>query len=61
MSDEKKEITVKQVRSGIGRDKRVLGTLQALGLGRIGKSRKHVSTPAVLGMIRKVEHLVEVN
>ena len=61
MSEDSKEITVKQVRSAIGRDKRTISTLETLGLGRIGKSRKHKATPDVLGKVRKVQHLVELS
>ena len=35
-------------------------TVRALGLKRIRDSRVHEDTPQVRGMIRKVQHLVEV-
>lgn len=54
------KIVVKQVRSAIGRNQRVRDTLQALGLGKIGKSKELASNPAVEGMIAKVSHLLEV-
>lgn len=55
-----KKVVVKQVRSAIGSDPRVLSTLRALGLGRPGKVRKLASNPSVDGQIRRVAHLVEV-
>ena len=36
------------------------GTLRALGLGRIGRSAEHQESPQLLGMLRKVRHLVQV-
>lgn len=55
------KILVKQIRSQIGRDPGTKRTLVALGLGRIGKSQELPSNPQVLGMIRKVDHLVEIS
>ncbi len=55
-----KRVVVTQTRSPIGRDKRFKSTLQALGLGKIGKSCEHVLSPAVVGMIRRVEAVVEI-
>jgi large subunit ribosomal protein L30 len=49
-----------QTGSSIGQSPRHRGTLRALGLGRIGKSREHDATPALAGMLRKVRHLVKV-
>ena len=54
------KLKVTQVRSAIGETRRHRGTLRALGLGRIGKSREHDVTPALQGMLRKVRHLVKV-
>lgn len=58
---EAKKILVKQIRSGAGREPKFRGTLEALGLGRIGKSKIHASTPTVLGMIKKVGTVLEVS
>lgn len=49
-----------QVRSGIGQSPRHRGTLRALGLGRIGKTREHDASPVLAGMLRKVRHLVKI-
>lgn len=53
-------LRVKYVRSVIGRTKRQRATLAALGLRRIGDSIEHEDTPAIRGMVRTVEHLLEV-
>ena len=60
MSDTKKSLRVKQVRSQIGRKYDQDRTLKAMGLGRIGKTVELVDNPSVRGMINKVSHLVEV-
>lgn len=54
------EIKVTQTRSAIGSKPKQRGTLRALGLGRIGKSRVHKDTPELRGQIKKVPHLIEV-
>jgi large subunit ribosomal protein L30 len=54
------KVKVTQVRSGIGQNPRNRGTLRALGLGRIGRSVEHDSSPTLAGMLRKVRHLVKV-
>ena len=54
------KVTVKQVRSIIGRSKKQKLTIQALGLGKINKEVNHELTPQIQGMINKVKHLVEV-
>lgn len=59
MSKEGK-ITIEQVKSVAARSKRTKATLDALGLGRIGKTSQLPANPAVLGMVRKVSHLVKV-
>jgi large subunit ribosomal protein L30 len=53
-------LRVKQVRSGIGYEKRQNLTLRALGLGKIGRERRLPDNPQVRGMISKVSHLVVV-
>jgi large subunit ribosomal protein L30 len=54
------KLKVTQVRSQIGNSQRHRGTLRALGLGKIGRSREHEEGPVVAGMLRKVRHLVRV-
>jgi len=58
--NENKKVKVTQVRSSIGRSDKQKATLDGLGLRGIGKSREHVLTPQVSGMIKKVEFLVKV-
>ncbi|MBK8499622.1 MAG: 50S ribosomal protein L30 [Flavobacteriales bacterium] len=54
------KIIITQTGSQIKCPARQKATLKALGLGRIGKSTTVEGTPQVLGMVRKVEHLVNV-
>ena len=53
-------IRVKQVKSVIGYNRRQRATLRGLGLRRISHVVDLEDTPAVRGMIRKVNHLVTV-
>ncbi|HUY86028.1 MAG TPA: 50S ribosomal protein L30 [Acidimicrobiales bacterium] len=53
-------IKVTQIRSAIGSKPVHRGTLRALGLGRIGKSRELPDRPEIRGMLRLVAHLVDV-
>ena len=55
-----KKVRIKQVKSGIDRSERQKLTLQALGLNKINATKEVEATPQILGMIRKVEHLIEV-
>lgn len=52
------KIKVTQVRSAIKRPKTQVLTLEALGLGKIHKTVEHEDSPVIMGMIRKVSHLV---
>ena len=62
MADKKtgKTVTVEQIASPIRRPKDQRATLAGLGLNKIGRRRTLVDTPAVRGMIRKVQHMVRV-
>lgn len=53
-------IKVKQVKSGIDRTKRQKRTLRALGFTKMGQTVEVEATPQILGMVKKVEHLVTV-
>jgi large subunit ribosomal protein L30 len=55
-----KTLRITQTRSQIGSSERHRGTLRALGLGKIGRSVEREPTPEVLGAVRKVRHLVQV-
>jgi len=54
------KIKITQVRSVIDRPKRQKDTMIALGLRRMNRSVEVEATPQILGMVRKVEHLVKV-
>ena len=54
------KIRVTQVRSIIGATKRQRMTLQTLGLRRIHQTVEVDSSESVVGAIRKVNHLVEI-
>jgi len=54
------QLRVTQVRSGIGTKPKHRGTLRALGLGRIGKTRTLPDRPEIRGMIGRVPHLIVV-
>jgi large subunit ribosomal protein L30 len=51
---------VTQVRSSIGTKPKHRGTLRALGLRGVGRSRVQVDSPTLRGMLAQVSHLVEV-
>jgi large subunit ribosomal protein L30 len=53
-------LRITQVRSGIGQSDRHLGTLRALGLGKIGRSAEHRDSPQLQGMLRQIRHLVTI-
>ncbi|MDG2263030.1 MAG: 50S ribosomal protein L30 [Actinomycetota bacterium] len=54
------DLLVTQVKSAIGSKPKHRGTLRALGLGRIGKSNTLPDRPEIRGMLRKVNHLVNI-
>jgi large subunit ribosomal protein L30 len=56
-----KPIEVKLVRSPIGHPEKHRKVLKALGLTFVNKTVTLYGTPSVVGAIRKVIHLVEVN
>ena len=54
------KIRIKQVRSTIKKTQRQKRTIEALGLGKINKVVEHEATPQILGMVKKVEHMVKI-
>ncbi|MBC9912516.1 50S ribosomal protein L30 [Chitinophaga varians] len=54
------KIKITQVKSGIDRPERQKLTLKALGLTKMNATVEVEATPQVLGMVRKVDHLVKV-
>jgi large subunit ribosomal protein L30 len=55
-----KKIKITQIKSGIDRSERQKLTLKALGLHKLNSSKEVEATPQILGMVRKVNHLVKV-
>ncbi len=53
-------IQVKLVRSYIDRPERQKRTVQSLGLNKMNSTAQHDDSPAILGMVKAVQHLVEV-
>ncbi len=53
-------IKIKQVRSSIKRPAIQKATMQALGLKKMNQVIEHEATPQILGMVKKVQHLLEV-
>ena len=54
------KVKIKQVKSAIDRTQRQKDTLKALGLRRINHTVEKEGTPQIMGMIKKVEHLVTI-
>ncbi len=54
------KVIITQVRSTIGRPKRQKDTIQALGLKKLNRPIEKDATPQVMGMIKKVQHLLKV-
>ena len=55
------KLSIKQVRSAIGRKKDQKKTLIALGITKFGKEVVHDDTQQIRGMIKKINHLLEVS
>ena len=54
------KIRIKLVRSVIGTLPKQKATIRALGLRKIGSATEQEASPAVLGMVKVVSHLVSV-
>ena len=54
------QITIRQIKSIIDRPEKQKLTMKALGLGKINKSVTVSESPQILGMVKQVQHLVEV-
>lgn len=55
-----KKIKITLVKSPIDRPNRQKLTLQALGLNKMNAVKEVEATPQILGMVRKVEHMLNV-
>lgn len=54
------KIRITQVKSTIDRPQRQKDTMKALGIKKINGAVEVEATPQILGMIKKIEHLVTV-
>jgi large subunit ribosomal protein L30 len=54
------KIKITQVRSTIKRPRDQKETIICLGLGKINRTVEKEATPQILGMVRKVAHLIRV-
>jgi large subunit ribosomal protein L30 len=53
-------IKIKQIRSVIKRPADQKATIKALGFRKLNHTVEHEATPQILGMVKKVQHLLEV-
>lgn len=53
-------IKIKQVRSAIKRPAVQKATMKALGFKKLNQVVEHEATPQILGMVKKIQHLIEV-
>jgi large subunit ribosomal protein L30 len=54
------KIKITQIKSVIDRSLRQKRTMQALGLNKISQSVEVEANPAIIGMVKKVNHLVAI-
>ncbi|WP_285059032.1 50S ribosomal protein L30 [Pedobacter ginsengisoli] len=54
------KIKITQIKSIIDRSERQKRTMQALGLNKMNQSVEVEATAAIIGMVRKVNHLVAI-
>ena len=54
------KIKITKVKSDIKRPENQKRILESLGLRKMGQTVEHEETPAILGMVKKVSHLVSV-
>jgi len=55
-----KKIKITQIKSGIGSPEGQKLTLKALGIRKMHQCVEHNATPQILGIVKKVRHLVAV-
>tara|TARA_B110000046_G_scaffold174246_1_gene197786 strand:- start:1602 stop:1778 length:177 start_codon:yes stop_codon:yes gene_type:complete len=53
-------IKIKQVKSAINRPKDQKATIEALGFRKLNQIIEKEATPQVIGMVRKVSHMLEI-
>ncbi|MGO1521084.1 MAG: 50S ribosomal protein L30 [Sphingobacterium sp.] len=54
------KIRITQIKSVIDRSERQKRTIEALGLKKINHTIEVEATPSIIGMVRKVNHLVAI-
>ena len=54
------KLKITQTKSRIGQTARQKRTLDALGLTKMNQTVEHEATPQILGMVRKISHLLSV-
>ncbi len=54
------KLKIRQVKSTINRSGMQKKTIRALGIRRLNQTVVHNDNPCIRGMVKKVEHLVEV-
>jgi large subunit ribosomal protein L30 len=54
------KVKITQIKSAIGYDKRQKNTLIALGIKKMNQTVEHEATPQILGMAKKISHLVKI-
>ncbi|MDR1667710.1 MAG: 50S ribosomal protein L30 [Bacteroidales bacterium] len=54
------KINITLKKSVIHASKRQVATVRALGLGKVDSSVVHEDTPQIRGMVKKVNHLVDI-
>ncbi|MDQ2700022.1 MAG: 50S ribosomal protein L30 [Actinomycetota bacterium] len=54
------KLAIKQVRSNIHSNPHQRGTLEALGLGKIGRKVEREDSPQLQGQLKVITHLIEV-
>ena len=55
-----KKLKITLVKSPIDRPERQKQTLKALCLNKMNATREVIGTPQILGMVRKVEHMITI-
>lgn len=54
------KIKITQIKSAIDRPQRQKDTVKALGLKKMNQTVEHEATPQILGMVKKISHLLKV-
>ncbi len=54
------KLRIKQIKSSIGASKHQKAILDSLGLHRLQQTVEHDNTPVIMGMVRKLRHLLTV-